>query len=75
MFKVNNKNRSGVFIANFEYILDLLAGKGEKLVQPNFSEKFSFWKKRSKNSSKVGFLGFYQKFNPLVGLSFLKNHE
>ena len=37
----------------------------QKLTKPNFSVKFSF---REKNSSKIGFFGFCQKFNPLMRL-------
>ena len=38
---------------------------GQKVIKTNFSERFSFWRKDLKNSSKIGF-DFCQKFNQLM---------
>ena len=54
-----------------KFYMKLEGLKGQKLMEPNFSEKFSFWGKSPKIPIKWVF-SFCQKFNPLMCLFLLQ---
>ena len=56
--KVNSFSQKWLIGFFLKFSIKLVSLKGQKQAKLNFSEKFSFWGKSSKNSSKTAFLAF-----------------